>query len=155
MSLNKFLIELLIQERSIVEELLAIDNKIQFTNLTFEQLLNSIKDVTNEVEDIPMRKYDFITDGEIKTVLNCLINYAPFINHLNINKRYVGINKWLINHINDYYENNNINIHIILDIDNNYRKFNDSKVIVVCGFKEFVEGTSLLFENKKILKIEM
>lgn len=155
MSLNKYLIELLIQERSVVEELLVVDNKIQFTNLSFEQLLNSIKVVTNEVEDIPMRKYEFITDGEVKTVLNCLINYAPFINNLNINKRYVGINKWLVNHINDYYQNHNINIHILLDIDNNYEKYNNSKSIIICGFKEYVEGISYLFENKNILKIEM
>lgn len=155
MSLNKYLLELLIKERSVVEELLVIDNKIQFTNLTFEQLLNSIKNVTNEFVDIPMRKYDFITDGDVKTVLNCLINYAPFINNLNINKRYVGINKWLVNHINYYYQNHNININISLDINDNYEKYNDSKTIIIIGFKEFVEGISLLFHDKNILKIEM
>lgn len=155
MSLNKYLIELLIQEHSIIDELLVIDNKIQFTNLTFDWLLNILQDITIDLDELPVRKYDVITDGELKTTLNCLINYAPFINHLNINERYVGINKWFIKHINDYYKSHNININILLDIDDNYEQYNDSKALIVCGFKEFIDGISLLFENKNVIKIEM
>ncbi len=155
MSLNQYLIDLLMKERAIVEELLMIDNKIQFTNLTYDKLLNDIRGMTIHIKDIPIRKYDFITDGELQTILQCLINYAPLINHLNINKRYVGVNTWLVKHINDYYREQSLNINISLDISDSYSLYDDSKAIVICGFKEFIEGTSLLFDNKNIIEVEM
>lgn len=155
MSLNKYLIELLIQEQSIIEELLIIDNKIQFTSLTYNQLLNILQNITIDMDELPVGKYNVITDGEINTTLKCLISYAPLINRVNINKRYVGINKWFIKHINNYYKRNKININILLDIDNNYSQYTDSKSLIICGFKEFIDGTSSLFDNKSIIKIEM
>lgn len=155
MSLNKYLIELLIQEQSIIEELLIIDNKIQFTSLTYNQLLNILQNITIDMDDLPVGKYDVITDGEINTTLKCLISYAPLINRMNINKRYVGVNKWFIKNINEYYKRNKININILLDIDNNYSQYTDSKFLIICGFKEFIDGTLSLFNNKSVIKIEM
>ena len=77
-----------------------------------------------------------------------LFNYIDNTIILNINHKTIGFNKWLITRINEYY-----NREIVLDVDNNYELYSKYDNIMIIGFEEFVEGTSLMYEDKNLLKI--
>ncbi len=147
--MKEYLLNILDSEKSIVEELLRIDNRIQFTDYTYEYIYNKIYNF-NKFDNKLNDKYIVITDGEIDTILYILFNYIDNTIVLNINHKTIGLYKWLISRINEYYNKN-----IILDINNNYELYDKYDNILIAGFIEFVEGTSLLYENKNIVKIEI
>lgn len=151
--MKEYLLNCLEEDQSIVNELLRIDNKIQFTSLSIDDLVELINNITELNIDDMKKKYVFVTDGEINTTLNILCNYSRGIKCININKRNVAINKWLFMAINQYYINNDISIDIELDIENDYTRYESEKEIVICGYETFVNGTKELFDDNQVLTI--
>jgi len=144
--MKEYLLNKLEEEKEIVESILDIDNRVQGTNIGYNQVYNLIlntKEITNNVD----KKYILITDGELSTIIYMLINYTNNIMCININHMTLGFNMWLIKKLNEY------GIDILLDKDNNYDIYDKYNNILIAGFEEFVEGTADMFDNKDILKI--
>lgn len=145
--MKEYILNLLEEEQELVNELLNIDNKIQNTNYTYEDIFKMIYDTkiyTNTLD----KKYMVITDGELSTIFNILFNYADNILCININHMTVAFNMWLVKRINEYK-----NLEIILDKDNNYEVYDKFNDLIITGYEEFVEGTSDMYDDKNILKI--
>ncbi len=69
MPLKEHLINCLLEDKSIIDELLLIDNRVQYTSLTYENILNNLKNaVVYDNLDV-VSSYIAITDGEIDSVL--------------------------------------------------------------------------------------
>jgi hypothetical protein len=144
--MKEYLLNKLEEEKEIVESILDIDNRVQGTNILYNQVYNLIlntKLCTNNLE----KKYIVITDGELSTIIYMLLNYTNNIMCININHMTLGLNMWLIKKINEY------GIDIILDKDTDYNQYEKYNNIMIVGFEEFVEGTADMFDNKDILKI--
>ena len=144
--MKEYLLNKLEEEKEIVESILDIDNRVQGTNILYNQVYNLIlntKLCTNNLE----KKYIVITDGELSTIIYILLNYTNNIMCININHMTLGLNMWLIKKINEY------GIDIILDKDTDYNQYEKYNNIMIVGFEEFVEVTADMFDNKDILKI--
>ena len=147
MNLKEHLINCFLEEREIIEELLYIDNNIQHTSLTYEQLLNEINDIEVNDKQIISNQCVAITDGEFKTVFKILM-VLPYLNTLWVDRTSLGINKYLVSRANEFYQEERINI----DITKDYFKYKDSKYpIIISGFDTFVEEMSQEFGDAVII----
>ena len=152
MRLEEYLQSLLIDEQDIIKELLRIDNSICHTNISYEQLISSFKS-NKHIDDYNLDdEVNVITDGDPLYVYLSLINCGKNIMKININRNFVGINKWLIERTKQYYQDLGEFVNIELDISKSYKDYDD-KLIVVIGEDVFVEGISELFSSPKIIKI--
>lgn len=134
--MRDYLINCIIEEKDIITELLYIDNRIQYTFDNYVELIGKINDVLDESLDDNL--YNAVTDGEFESVLRVLIN-VPNLDTLYVDKRYLGINKYLVSRANKYYGEEKIK----LDTTNEFGKYNNSKYpVVLCGFDSFVEEMS-------------
>lgn len=139
MDLINYLLNLMIDEKEIVEELLNIDNKICLLNVTYSDLINIIR--STKLDNKQLREeYDVITDGDIHSVIYALINYCNSIKKINIDNFYYGINKWLVTRVNEY-----LNSNIIIDKKPDYNKYVNKKIIV--GEEEFVNGVGEIYPD--------
>ncbi len=145
MDLKEYLFEKSIKDELIIDELLKIDNSIQLGNIS-QDYLRKILLSNNVTYDQLTKRVNLITDGEISTVISMLYKYGPNINIINVNKRNVALNKWLIKTANEYFDEY-YGVTIGLDVSNNYNNYYNDELLFVCGFKEFVKGT------KKIIKM--
>ena len=150
--MKEYVLNCLNDDEIVVNQLLDIDNKIQFTSYTINDLVNLIKSIDIDNFD-DSNKYVFITDGELKTVLTILFNYYSNIKIININKKNIAIIKWFYIVIKKYYEDNDLEFNILLDIHNDYRKYDYENNIVICGYEEFCLNIGELFNNKNIKKL--
>ena len=135
------------EDKSIIDELLLIDNKIQYTNLTYESLLDSIiaVDICNVLDGDSV--YVAITDGEVQTVLKVII-CTPKLSTLYINRTFLSINKYLVSCANKFYEFEKIQ----LDSSKNYQKYiNSANKVILSGFDTFVEELSNEFNQDVII----
>lgn len=81
MNIGEYLFEKLIEEKNLVEELINIDNKIQYTNLTYSEFIKKVKQI--KVPKIGIRGLNnFITDGEPDTIFAIMMNMAPMVKKL-------------------------------------------------------------------------
>ena len=148
--MKEFVLDCLNEDNIVVNELLNIDNKIQFKSFSINDLVNIINSINiNTLDDY--NEYVFITDGELKTVLTILFNCYPNIKIININNKNVAIIKWFIMVIKKYYMNNGLDYDVILDIDNNYSKYDNENNIVICGSKLYYNYTRKYFSNKSLI----
>ena len=139
MNLKEYLINCFLEEREIIEELIYIDNSIQKTNFIYEQMLNDIREVKADNQQVINEQCIAITDGELKTVFKILIS-IPTLNTIWVNRTSLGINKYLVSRIN-------------LDITKDYFKYKNSQYpIIISGFDFFVEGISEDFNDAIILE---
>ncbi len=153
--IKNYILNLIIEEREIIEELLNIDNRICKTNLTYSEFIKKIQKQNIRIENINT-PCNFFTDGEPDTTFYILVNYALYVKSLNINRTFVGINKWLVERAKDWFFERGLEIDLNLDLDDNYLNYiNDDTKAVICGFKEFTQGTEKLLNKKDILLIEM
>ena len=143
MPLKEYLINCLLEDKSIIDELLLIDNRVQYTSLTYENILNNLKNaVVYDNLDV-VSSYIAITDGEIDSVLKVLINVKE-LKTVYIDRSFLGINKYLVKCVNDFYGEEKI----VLDDSKDYRKYiNNSPKIVLSGFDTFVEELSKEFNE--------
>lgn len=149
--MKEYVLDCLNNDEIVVNQLLDIDNKIQFTSCTINDLISLVNDIDiNNYND--NNKYVFITDGELKTVLITLFNYYSSIKIININKKNVAIIKWFIMIIKKYYEGYGLESKILLDINNDYSKY-DNENIVICGSKTYCSNMKLLFPNKLLKEL--
>ena len=144
--MKEYLLNKLEEEQDIIEKILEVDNRVQKTNYDYNYVHNLVSN-TNIVSNNLKSKYILITDGELSTIIYMLLNYTQNIMCININHMTVGLNMWLIKKINEF------GIEIYLDKNNNYNIYDEYDRIMVAGFKEFVDGTSLMYENKDVIKI--
>ncbi len=148
-----FIINKLIDEKEIIEELLKLDNAVLKRNLTYEELVKSICNAKIETIDLDLNnKYNVITDGEPDNVFSVLVTLPKNIAYININRKFLGINTWLIEQVKQFY---NHEIAISLDTSLDYQKYDISNLtIILKGYKEFVLGMSELLNNKNIIVLE-
>lgn len=149
MDLKSYLINNIIEDKNIIEELILIDNKIQFTNFTYELLLEALK----SIKECDILENDLnlvaLTDGEFNTVFRILIS-VPNLSILYVNRCSLGINKYLVRLVNDFYGYEKIK----LDDTINYTKYiNSENKIILSGFDTFVEELLKEFNNKEIIVI--
>lgn len=148
MNLKEYLINCFLEEREIIEQLIYIDNSIQKTNFTYEQMLNEIKELDVDNKQVINEQCIAITDGELKTVFKILIS-IPTLNTLWVDRTSLGINKYLVSRANEFYQEERIN----LDITKDYWKYKNSEYpIIISGFDFFVEGISEDFKDAIILE---
>lgn len=153
MTLADYLLGSIIREKSTIEELLSIDNKIQKTNYTYLTLLGKVKNLSglNLIFDKP---YDFITDGDPDTVYNVLLS-CPFVSRIHINRSFVAMNKWLVERTKEYYREKNVENPLFLDVKNGYNDYVENDTgIVLYGFPEFVDGIEEIFQDQSIAVIK-
>lgn len=148
--MKEYILDCLIKDELIVKELLTIDNKVQYTSLTIEDLVKLINKIDSNIEHSYVDKYVFITDGELKTVLTILFNYYSNIKIININKKNVAIIKWFIMIIKKY---NDLDFNILSDLDNNYTKYDNESNIVISGAAFYCSNMKLLFPNKLLKEL--
>lgn len=145
MDLINYLLNLMIDEEDIIKELLIIDNKICYVNLTYNNLIDIIKNTKYNENNLD-EKFDIITDGNINSVVYTLINYHDKINKINIDNYCYSINKWLVTRVNEY-----LNSNIILEKDSFYDNYNNK--IIIIGEEEFTKSIGYIFPDS--LKIIM
>ena len=147
MDLKKYLINCILEERNLVEELLYIDNSIGFTNLSYELLIDKLKNI--DVYSVCNSNLDYfvITDGEIENVFKVLIS-IPNILLLYIDRNFLAINKYFVSRLNQFYGFEKIK----LDDSSDYYKYIDSNnKIILSGFDEFVVDLLNTFKDKEII----
>lgn len=143
----------LVEDENTLRELIKIDNYVCHHHIDYNKLIQECN--LKKLEQFN-GIYNFITDGEINTVYNMLINYSLNIKNVHIMRNNVGINSWFVQRINDYYQNNGINSNINLDISKTYENYeNDETPLIIMGNIDFIEGIKDLFENKSIYTIEI
>lgn len=134
MSLKEYLINCMINEKSIIEELIYIDNRVQHTSLTYDKLIEMLYSI-NECEILNDGESVAITDGEVENVFKVLISISG-IRIIFVDRAFLGINKYLVSRVNLFYGEDVIE----LDIGYDYMKYINSKYfIVVSGIKDFVD----------------
>ena len=147
MDLKSYLLNCFLEDRSVIEELLFIDNKVQYTNLTYEKLLDVLKNISVYDNLDEAFSYIAITDGEFDSVCKILINITE-IKTLYVNRCFLGINKYIVKCVNEFYGADKV----MLDSSVNYQKYIDkSNKIVLCGFDTFVEELTKEFNECEII----
>lgn len=147
MDLKTYLLNCFLEDRSVIEELLFIDNKVQYTNLTYEKLLDVLKNISVYDNLDEAFSYIAITDGEFDSVCKILINITE-IKTLYVNRCFLGINKYIVKCVNEFYGADKVT----LDSSVNYQKYIDkSNKIVLCGFDTFVEELTKEFNECEII----
>ena len=147
MDLKTYLLNCFLEDRSVIEELLFIDNKVQYTNLTYEKLLDVLKNISVYDNLDEAFSYIAITDGEFDSVCKILINITE-IKTLYVNRCFLGINKYIVKCVNEFYGADKV----MLDSSINYQKYIDkSNKIVLCGFDTFVEELTKEFNECEII----
>ena len=142
MDLRTYLIDCVLNNKSLIEELLFIDNKVQYTDITYESLLDRLKNVNKY--DILDDNFTALTDGEFDTVFKVLIS-VPNLSTIYVNRTFLGLNKYLVNKTNQYYGYEKIK----LDDSTDYRKYhNSADKIILSGFDTFVEEISKEFNRE-------
>ncbi len=153
MTLENYLLGHIIEEKPIIEELLKIDNAVQKTNYTYATFLNRIRNVKKLNLSLP-ELCNFVTDGDPDTVYNILIT-SSFVKGIHIDNSFVALNKWLVERTKEYYQDNNREFSLSLDIEKDYNKYiEEDTSIILYGFAEFVEGMEEVFQDKNIAVIK-
>lgn len=145
--MKEYILNLMEEERSILEEIIRIDNRVQFSNTTFDELYTKINNLNIDFQKLE-NKCIAITDGIYDSVLRVLFNYAYSIDCLNVDCRNVGFYLWLIDRINKYDNN----ISIILDTDNNYNEYKKYDLFIISGVDSFVDFASDLYKEKDLIR---
>ena len=146
MSIKDYLLDCLINEKELIEELLYIDNNIQHTALTYDCLIESLKNV-NECSVNNDFDYIAITDGEITTVFKVLISVLR-LKIVFVDRRFLALNKYLVSRVNFFSGDENIE----LDVSNNYRKFIGCDTsVVISGIDGFTNEVVEQFDNGVII----
>lgn len=119
-------------EKEVILELLKIDNRVQNTNVTYDDFYNMCSAVLmkDKVDFNLTGKVLFVTEGSPFITLEVLKNIMGTENEyvLFINRSFVGLNKWLCK---KFIELTGDIIKLELDIDANYNKYLDKDYNVV------------------------
>ncbi len=152
MSLKDYLLNAFVMEKETIDELLKIDNQIGCTNVEYLSLIGQLN--FSKSFSLPSdRRFVFITDGEIDSVYQVFLDYAPYVDSIHINGRFLGMNRWLVERTKQYYLEQGIELSIRIEED--YRNYiNCRQTIVLYGFDEFVDGMKELFAGQEILCIK-
>ncbi len=149
--LKEYLYNKVVEEKEVIETLLAIDNQKCFSNLTYQDILilfssfSSLRPISGE--------YNFITSGEIKDTLNIILNYSVNILNLHINRCYVAINMYLVMRCNDYFKEVGIDREIHIDIEPYLTNYVGLNNLIIVGDKIFTEEVKelLIKENPQVI----
>lgn len=149
MTLNDFLIDSFLEEKDVINELLMIDNSIQFTDTLYEDILLILRS-SLEYDLFALDKCTIISDGNLEKTIKVLIKYSSSVDNVFVSKSFLGIYTWFVKRIRNYYNND-----ISLDKSNDYSKYlsNDS-TIVICGDSEFLNYMENYFSECKSIIID-
>ena len=80
MNLREYLIKKIASEESTVDSILEIDNTIELTNLTKEDIIFAIKQTyDNNLNGFDGEEFDAICDGELNSFFYIILNYGEKI----------------------------------------------------------------------------
>lgn len=130
--IREYLYDSLIKDEEVINEILALDNEICFTNITFDYLLTLLN---RNIEIKNVRRGSFITDGSLNVVIPLLIDYGLYIDNLFINDYLMGITSYFIKKVKDYYALSNEDININLITNEQYEGLTN---IYIIGNREFI-----------------
>lgn len=150
MNLREYLIKKIATNEAIVDNLLEIDNTIELTNLTKEDIIFAIKETyDNGLNVFNDSEFDAICDGELNSIFYIIINYGTKIKNIYVNESFLGICTYIVAKTNEFFKENNIENEIILDDSHDKRKYlSSTRKIIICGTDEFVIDTSNLLKDK-------
>lgn len=144
--LNRVLVE-----KEIIEKLIAIDNKRNFSNITFDDFYNNLSiTINNDNDNVNVVDSNtlFITEGSpylTAQILKSLVNTREYV--IFINQGFVALNEWLVAR---YKKLMNNEINVTLDIDINYNKYikNKKYKVLPLGEKELIKQVKYDFEGE-------
>lgn len=150
MNLREYLIKKIASEESTVDSLLEIDNTIDLTNLTKEDIIFTIKQTyDNKLNGFDGEEFDVICDGELNSFFYIILNYGEKIKNIYVDESFLGICTYIVARTNEFFKENNIEKKIVLDDSHDKRKYlNSTRKIIICGTDEFVIDTSNLLKYK-------
>lgn len=149
MTLKEFLIDSFLEEKDVINELLMIDNSIQFTDTLYEDILLILRN-SLEYDLFALDKCTVISDGNLEKTIKVLIKYSASIDNVFVSKSFLGIYTWFIKRIRNYY-----NSGITLDKTNYYNKYlSNDNTIVICGDSEFLDYMSKYFSECKSIIVD-
>ncbi len=151
--LKDYLYNHLLDEKDIILSLLDIDNNICHTNLKYEDLIEMFSKL--EILKNINTSNNFICNGEIFVVLEILINYAPLIINLYIDRRFVAINSWLVKRCLNYYNDLGYQLDINLDTSDNFLKYINLPNNIVLGDQTFIKSMKQELKNFTLDNIEI
>lgn len=152
MNLEEYLIRKIATFESTVERLLEIDNNIELTSLTKDDIVSLIKKTyVSKLNDFNNEEFDVLCDGELNSFFYIILNYGTRIKNLYIAESFLGICTYIVAKTNEFFKENNIENEIILDDSHDKRKYlNSTRKIIICGTDEFVIDTSNLLKDKDV-----
>lgn len=118
-------IDIFEKDKGTIEKLLEIDNKINNSNITYDDLhnyfLNNNKNITIPVDDDNL----IITDGDPFLTIDIIKNlsFSENNNILFISNSFIGINKWL-----GIFLAGAFNEILAIDEEENYNKYINKKI---------------------------
>ncbi len=150
MNLREYLIGKMASEESTIDNLLEIDNTIELTNLTKEDIIFTIKQTyDNKLNGFDGEEFDVICDGELNSFFYIILNYGEKIKNIYVDESFLGICTYIVARTNEFFKENNIEKKIVLDDSHDKRKYlNSTRKIIICGTDEFVIDTSNLLKDK-------
>lgn len=149
MTLKEFLIDSFLEEKDVINELLMIDNSIQFTDTLYEDILSILRN-SIEYDLFDLDKCIIISDGNLEKTIKVLIKYSASVDNVFVSKSFLGIYTWFIKRIRNYY-----NSGITLDKTNDYSKYlSNDNTIVICGDSEFLDYMSKYFSECKSIIVD-
>ena len=134
------LLNIMEEEREIIEELIKIDNEIMRTNYDFDyyyQVISRALEMGFESKVID-QDVVFVTEGDLYITMQLILKAGVGANRvIFINQGFVGMNKWLVSKYNEITGDDTL----ILDTDINYNKYIDK------GFKVVPIGEETLIDQ--------
>lgn len=134
-------LSLIKEDKDLINELLVIDNDINSSNITYNELYNAIEKMLS-TDNKMLLKGDtlFVTEGNPLItigILKNIVNYFDYKYFIYINERYIGINEYLVKTFKSLTGNS---INITLDTDINYNKYIGKDINVLpIGEKELID----------------
>ncbi len=154
MNLREYLWNALVEEKTVVEELLKLDNRICHTGLTYFELIGKIQ-YGNPITEKINENIHLLTDGEVDTLYEALSTFGSKILTVHVGRKFLGLHRWLIQRTMNYYQGLGVPVTISLEDRRTYERYEDTNaLIVIYGYPEFVEETQNLFLDKKTILIE-
>ena len=97
-------------------------------------------------------RFHLLTDGDPDTIYQYLITYGSRILTIHVGRKFLGVNKWIVERTKKYYQDQGIFIALSLIEEESYSFYDKvEEPIVIYGFQEFVLGTKNLFEDKNVI----
>jgi len=152
-NINARLLEIILNDKDNFEILITADNELGI-NVTSNEIINYLEFSKDSFINDKINGNTIITEGDILSVLktiNILKNYAGnytiFINDDNL-----GTITYLIKIANMIYEENGLNVKLVVDYSDNYNSYLNTPVTII-GSETFIKECKSDFENAHTINV--